>query len=236
MSDNNNESRILKDREKAAQQSALFDDEEIPIDRTRRRKYRCNGERLKGKDPELYEAIVEALADPGVTIKWICDNLGVSEELLRAVRACEKIPISEEKERLLSNITYGLRLATERAIETLPTASTKDAVLTVGVFTDKMQLLAGEATARIEEVHHIDIYEHWKKFLAGEAPGLADGKYLPVLEGELTQNGEGTAALPPPSLPDSSGGLEKTAQVHVESSAEDSTRQNDESENHDGVK
>src|SRR4029453_10507167 len=108
------ESLILKDqKEKAAQPFLFDDDEESAIDRTRP-KYHCTGSKLFRDDPVRYAKVVKALADPGLTIRTICETLHISEECLRAVKAREKIPINEEKLILLGNISHGLRLATER--------------------------------------------------------------------------------------------------------------------------
>jgi hypothetical protein len=233
-------SLILKDQEKAAQQPFLFDDENLVIDRTRP-KYHCTGERLHRVDPERYAAVVKALADPGLTIKTICETLHVSEECLRAVKAREKIPINEEKLILLGNITHGLRLATERTIETMPNASTKDAVLAVGILTDRMQVLTGEATAIVEHREPRDIFKEYEDMLrsvgahpdqANEIPSSSH-QHSPGYKGfikhlEHLENGEETAL--PSSLPYKRG-LEKPAQAKViESSRKDSSRENDPNE------
>jgi hypothetical protein len=159
------ESLILRDRSEAQAQPFLFGEDEIPkIDKSKP-KFHCNGERLHRDHPERYNLVVRALADPSLSVKWICEVLHVSPECLRSVRAREKIPIAQEKEILLSNLAHGARLATERAIETMPNASTKDAVLAVGVLTDKMQLLSGGVTERVEHIERLDIFSDFPAFI-----------------------------------------------------------------------
>jgi hypothetical protein len=90
----------------------------------------------------------------------------VSDHTIRSVADREQISIAAVKKQVLSNLTHGLRLASERVIETLPEASPKDALIGVGILTDKLQLLTGEATMRLEEIHHVrvNIHDDWEEF------------------------------------------------------------------------
>jgi hypothetical protein len=164
-------SLILREQAELEAQPFLFPEAELPrIDRTQP-KFHFTGERLWRDRPDVYKLVVKLLAEPGVSIRSICATCHVTDDTVRAVKERENIAIAAEKKTALSNITHGLRLASERVIEMLPSASAKDALLGVGILTDKMQLLSGDVTARVEvNEKKIDIYQHWKDFLAHKGP------------------------------------------------------------------
>jgi hypothetical protein len=60
------------------------------------------------------------------------------------------------------------KLAYDRVEDQIDTAPLPQAVVTAGVFTDKLQLLSGDATARLENFNlnmkPVDIAAEWKKF------------------------------------------------------------------------
>jgi hypothetical protein len=179
MQGNSNESLILKEQAEIEAAPFLFSDEELPrIDRTQR-KFHGTGERLWRDEPARYKAVVKLLAEPGVSIRSICRELHVTDDTVRAVKERENIAIAAQKRTLLSNITHGARLASERVIEMMPTASAKDALLGVGILTDKIQLLSGEVTARVEQVHRVDLFSDWPDFV----------KSLERREDRLEENG-----------------------------------------------
>jgi hypothetical protein len=141
------ESLIL--RERCQSELFLFDVEPPPVINREKPKFNCDGERLFRDRPDVYKAVVRALAIPGVSSRLICQTYHLAADTLRAVREREAITIDEQKKILLKNFAHGTLVATERVIEELPTASAKDAILAAGVFCDKMQVLSGDATARI---------------------------------------------------------------------------------------
>jgi hypothetical protein len=106
---------------------------------------------------------VRLLADPGVTIRTICQECHVTDDVVRSVKARENIPIALQKKSILSSITHGLRLASERVIEVMPTASPRDALIGVGILGEKMQLLSGDATARVEIAPAINFHEELRR-------------------------------------------------------------------------
>jgi len=165
MPDNNNESLILRERAEAEEAPFLFCEDEIPkIDRTKP-KFNCNGDRFYRDHRDLYELMAKMLADPSVSTQSICRLFNCTDNLVRSVKAREKIPIAQEKQVILSNITHGAVLASERVIEMMPTASARDAMWGVGILTDKMQLLSGEVTARVEQVHRVDLFSDFGDFV-----------------------------------------------------------------------
>jgi hypothetical protein len=164
------QSLILKEQAEVERAPFLFHEDEIPrIDKTRP-KFHCTGERLFRDRPDVYKAIVRLLAEPGVTIRTICRECHVTDDVVRSVKARENIPIAHEKKTVLANMAHGVRLGSERVIELMPTAALKDALLGVGILTDKMQLLSGEATMRVETVERVDIYADWEEFVQAQLP------------------------------------------------------------------
>jgi hypothetical protein len=98
------------------------------------------------------------LAEPGVSIRSICATLHVTDDTVRAVKDRENLSIAAQKRTVLSNITHGLRLASERVIELMPEASARDALIGVGILGDKFQLLSGEPTVRIDQGASFDVH------------------------------------------------------------------------------
>ena len=110
------------------------------------------GERLLARRPEAYRAVVSMAAE-GLSISATARALSVSRNTVTAVREREGISIEQEKKELLRDVRRAARLSVERAIELVPSInSAKDAAIVAAVMVDKMQLLSGEATARIEKV------------------------------------------------------------------------------------
>jgi hypothetical protein len=143
------DSLILKEQAEI-EAAPFFSNFDLPeIDKTKP-KFNFTGDRLFRDRPDVYKAVVLLLAEPGVTVRTICRELHVTDDTVRAVKARENISIAAEKKRVLSNITHGLRLASERVMELMPTASARDSLIGVGILGEKMQLLAGDATIKID--------------------------------------------------------------------------------------
>ena len=153
------------------------------------------GERLLARRPEAYRAVVSMAAE-GLSISATARALSVSRNTVTAVREREGISIEQEKKELLRDVRRAARLSVERAIELVPSInSAKDAAIVAAVMVDKMQLLSGEATARIEKVEVSQ--DKLSEMLAS----------LPVLEAEVVPtglNGNGSGQ----KGPDGSGGLD----------------------------
>lgn len=110
------------------------------------------GERLLARRPDAYQAIIRMSAE-GLSISAQARALGVSRNTVCAVRDREGFSIEQDKKDLLRDVRRAARLSVERAIELVPSInSAKDAAIVAAVMVDKMQLLSGEATARVERV------------------------------------------------------------------------------------
>jgi len=118
------------------------------------------GQRLFDQDREKYDFVVMLLGEGTIPDAYIAGLCKVSRNTIVGVRDREKIPIEHIKERIRANIRTGLHMAAERLIELIPTMTAKDAIIAVGVLTEKMQLLSGEATAIIatagDKLRHAD--------------------------------------------------------------------------------
>lgn len=149
------------------------------------------GERLLARRPEAYRAVVSMAAE-GLSISATARALSVSRNTVTAVREREGISIEQEKKELLRDVRRAARLSVERAIELVPSInSAKDAAIVAAVMVDKMQLLSGEATARIEKVEVSQ--DKLSEMLAS----------LPVLEAEVVPtglNGNGSGQKGPDAL------------------------------------
>ena len=155
------------------------------------------GERLLARRPDAYQAIIRMSAE-GLSISAQARALGVSRNTVCAVRDREGFSIEQDKKDLLRDVRRAARLSVERAIELVPgIQSAKDAAIVAAVMIDKMQLLSGEATARVERVEVSQ--DKLSEMLAS----------LPLLEAEVVQvtgphgSASGQKGLAAASLPGS---------------------------------
>ena len=164
------------------------EDDLLKIDKEKP-KFHCTGERLWRDRPDVYKAVVRLLAEPGVSVRTICRECHVSDHTIRSVASREGIAIATVKKEVLSNIAHGMRLASERVIELMPEASAKDALIGVGILGDKMALLSGEPTARIEINEHFDIGAALHGLLDQAAEMMKQAKAR-VIDGETGMDSE----------------------------------------------
>jgi transposase-like protein len=133
------------------------------------------GERLHRDRPGIYGAVVRMAAE-GQSISATARALGVSRNTVCAVRDREGISIEQDKKELLKDLRRASRLGVEKVIELLPeTKLAKDAAIVAAVMVDKLQLLSGEATARVERV----------EVRPDQVKAFVDS--LPVIEAELVE-------------------------------------------------
>jgi transcriptional regulator with XRE-family HTH domain len=155
-----------------------------------------SGERLLARRPEVYRAICRMSAE-GLSMSAMARALGVSRNTVAAVQEREQFPIEQQKKELLKNVRTAARLSVERVVELVPSINNaKDAAIVAAVMVDKLQLLSGEATSRVEKVEVNQ--DKLSEMLAS----------LPVLEAEVLPltgpHGSGSGQ----KGPDGSGGLD----------------------------
>jgi hypothetical protein len=92
----------------------------------------------------------------------------VTDDTVKAVEKREAIPIAARKEALMVQAARIAKLAYDRVEDQIDTAPLPQAVVTAGVFTDKLQLLSGDATARLENFNFnmkpVDLVAEFQKF------------------------------------------------------------------------
>jgi hypothetical protein len=135
-------------------------------------KGRYTGERLLRERPQVYNQVVRLLAEPReqVSIREICRQCHVTDDTVKAVEKREAIPIAARKEALMVQAARIAKLAYDRVEDQIESAPLPQAVVTAGVFTDKFQLLSGDAAARAfnlnVKMEPVNIVEHFERLHA----------------------------------------------------------------------
>ncbi len=143
------------------------------------------GERLFQQRPEVYNAVVQALAE-GMGIRQIARAFKVSANTVMSVREREKVVIDTDKERTVANLRALARASSERLLDELESIPIDKLAITMGIAVEKLQLLEGNATARVEHVKPsagIEAFNRIIDILPAET-GLGAG--TPVQKGDLT--------------------------------------------------
>lgn len=110
------------------------------------------GERLLRERPRIYRKVVELLAEPReqLSIRQICRLCHVTDDTVKTVEKREAVSIAARKQALLSIVVNAAQLSAERMEELAPGATLRDAAVTFGISVEKMLLLSGDPTIRIE--------------------------------------------------------------------------------------
>jgi hypothetical protein len=156
------------------------------------------GERLFRNKPEVYNAIVRMLAE-NIGMDRIGHYLGVTQRTVMGVRDREGAAITVEKERL-SKRCYGVAAMAFDSVaadlsdpKRAKKISTKDKAIVGGIAVQNAQLLAGEATSRMEVVEQRDPdHDAFNELVAGVGIGIGMGSVV----GNLNQKGAGASAAP----------------------------------------
>jgi len=145
----------------------------VKVDRTGPKK-RYTGAVLFRQNPALYRAIVVLGAEPGVSINRICEIVHCTDDTVKAVLAREPRAVAEQKKHLLNEGQLCRRATLERLNELAPNMTAKDAALTFGIVTDKVELLSGGVTSRVEVTdgaavlkRFLDLHERIEKTVRG---------------------------------------------------------------------
>jgi len=146
----------------------------VKVDRTGPKK-RYTGAVLFRQNPALYRAIVVLGAEPGIAINRICEIVHCTDDTVKGVLAREPRAVAEQKKHLLNEGQLVRRATLERLNELVPNMSAKDAALTFGIVTDKVELLSGGVTSRVEVTdgaavlkRFLDLHERIEKTVRGE--------------------------------------------------------------------
>jgi hypothetical protein len=135
--------------------------------------------------PVQAKMCVKFLAD-GMHVQDISRALSVSDRTVTAMADKHADEITDLEKRLGKKAARCAHYLLER-VERNPGIIPAQAIgQTVRQFYEVSQLAAGRPTEIIEEVKRVDIYAHWRRFLAGEEIGLC-GKKLPPIDAELAE-------------------------------------------------
>jgi hypothetical protein len=127
------------------------------------------------KKPQAYRAICFALAKgyPARDIAYILKcSIGTISAI--AERECNNLPPA--KEAILAKLKVGTRLAAERVMELIPELNGHDAVIALGILTDKMLLLSGEANVIVANQRETPTHQDFNQMI--NALPQADAKLV----------------------------------------------------------
>jgi hypothetical protein len=178
----------------------------LPQPDSSKRKGNYTGERLKVLRPETYRRVVRLLAEPRehVSIREICRQCHVTDDTVKAIERREAIPIAARKEALMVQAARIAKLAYDRVEDQIDSAPLPQAVVTAGVFTDKLHLLSGDPMIHAlnvnVKVERVDVVEQFTRLLdaANAAAAQITQKQL-ALPGCDTIADSGVETPPPAS-------------------------------------
>lgn len=155
-------------------------------------------ERLRVQRPDTYKAIA-GMIGLGYSLRKIADILSVHQRTAAAVRDAEPETIDAVRSKMVERMRTAIDLQIDRLIDQPENVPMNVAGLLVSQLVDKMELIAGRATQRVESVERVDIYANWQtivqQHLAPESSGIGlNGGNLPAIEGELVADDEPLSA------------------------------------------
>ena len=137
--------------------------EQVKFAETTRGEFTC--ERLFSQRRDIYEAVVQLLGQ-GVGIRQIARTLKVSTNTVSAVRSREGDSIETVKERTVNALTRFVGAAAERLLEEVDTIKLETLAVSLGIATEKVLLLTGQATQRVahvDETPKVPQFTDWLK-------------------------------------------------------------------------
>src|SRR2546430_3808182 len=113
------------------------------------------GDRLKVLRPETYRRVVRLLAEPRqyVSYREICRQCHVTDDTVKAIEQREAVPIATRKQALMEQAARIARLAADRVEDQIDSATLPQAVVTMGVMTDKVLALSADPALIIRHEH-----------------------------------------------------------------------------------
>ena len=162
------------------------------------------GERLFSQRPDIYRATVELLGQ-GVGVRQIARTLRVSHNTIAAVRHREGATVDTLKEATVQALARFVGAASERLLEEVHAIKLESLPVALGIATEKLLLLTGQATQRVahvDEAPQVPAFADWlteRRADAIEIPsevapkeGAAMG-YLGEVRGQTAMQAQGTA-------------------------------------------
>jgi len=127
------------------------------------------GAYIEKQSPEIYQQILQMLADDSISFKDIKEATGVTWPTLRAIYEREAPTIDKQRTLLLSKVSRTLRGLVEHVEDQIPFMRPRDAIFGVSVFADKQELLSGNPTQRtinfnVGSAQAIDLVNEFRKY------------------------------------------------------------------------
>ena len=121
------------------------------------------GERLFSQRPDIYRAVVELLGQ-GVGVRQIARTLRVSHNTIAAVRRREGDTVDTLKEQTVQALARFVGAASERLLEEVHMIKLEALPVALGIATEKLLLLTGQATQRVahvDEAPQVPAFADW---------------------------------------------------------------------------
>lgn len=185
-------------------QPALFSFFGLELINREKPEWHSTGKLLRKHRPEIYRLAVELVGAGRHSKREVCKLLHMSAHTLESVEIEESENLATLRQKAARENMVLHRMALERAAELIPDCTDLAKVaIASGIFAEKTQLFAGEATARITGTEPVDLVERFGQFVsalekrvtareiglaekntATNAPGLPAPADLPVIEAE----------------------------------------------------
>jgi hypothetical protein len=129
--------------------------------------WHSTGRLLRKHRPEIYRLAVELLGRGRHGRRELCELLHVSHHTLESIEEEQAENLATLRQRAARENMELHRMALERAAELIPRCNDLQKVaVSSGVFAEKSQLFAGEATARIASSEPVDLVARFGAFVA----------------------------------------------------------------------
>jgi hypothetical protein len=156
------------------------------------------GQRLRSLRPETYREVVRLLAEPRehVSIREICRRCHVTDDTVKAIERREAVPIATRKQELMVQAARIAKRAYDRVEDEIDEAPLSQAVVTAGVFTDKIVALSNDPIQINQSISIGPNPRLWEKFNA-----LHDELTRKALQARREEESSATQTTPDLPLP-----------------------------------
>ena len=157
------DSLIARHAEQVAAAPPLFSEEVLDALTSAEARGEYTGERLFSQRPDIYRATVELLGQ-GVGVRQIARTLRVSHNTIAAVRRREGDTVDTLKEATVQALARFVGAASERLLEEVHSIKLEALPVALGIATEKLLLLTGQATQRVahvDEAPQVPAFADW---------------------------------------------------------------------------
>ena len=157
------DSLIARHAEQVAAAPPLFSADVLEALTSAEARGEYTGERLFSQRPDIYRATVELLGQ-GVGVRQIARTLRVSHNTIAAVRRREGDTVDTLKEQTVQALARFVGAASERLLEEVHAIKLEALPVALGIATEKLLLLTGQATQRVahvDEAPQVPAFADW---------------------------------------------------------------------------